>query len=142
MAAETRTADTQMEDGSDPGGVNVLTADFVSSMNDVSGAPSQSAYLRMLDWLSRIPFDEDELNDLRRYFYDGDGGEGDGMRGSDGNINLKHRGDLLAALGSKIADEIADEIRDADPIFDVEGSESLGLSLDSTGANYNDEDVV
>ena len=142
MAAETRTADTQMEDGSDPGGVNVLTADFVSSMNDVSGAPSQSAYLRMLDWLSRIPFDEDELNDLRRYFYDGDGGEGDGMRGSDGNINLKHRGDLLAALGSKIADEIADEIRDADPIFDVEGSESLGLSLDSTGANDNDEDVV
>ena len=131
MAAEANhSSDAQME--YEEGGDNFLTADFVS---DVRGAASQSAYL-MLDWLSRIPFDEDELNDLRRYFYDGDGGEGDGMRGSDGNINLKHRGDLLAALGS----EIADEIRDADPIFEFEGESSVGLFLNPE-ENVDDNDV-
>lgn len=132
MAAEAnQSSDTQME-CEEAGGDNFLTADFVS---DVRGAASQSAYL-MLDWLSRIPFDEDELNDLRRYFYDGDGGEGDGMRGSDGNINLKHRGDLLAALGS----EIADEIRDADPIFEFEGASFVGLFLEPE-ENIDDDDV-
>lgn len=87
---------------------NFLTVDFVSVNNDVNDTPSQNAYLRMLDWLSRIPFDEDELSDLRRYFYDADDG-GDGLRGSDGNINLKHRGDLLAALGSGLAEKIRQE---------------------------------
>jgi CheY-like chemotaxis protein len=84
-----------------------LTPDFVQSMNDVQGIPSQNAYLRLLGWLSRIPFDEDELISLRKYFYDSDGGSED--RGSDGYINLKLRGDLLAALESDVADEIRDE---------------------------------
>ena len=88
-----------------------LTPEFVSSINEVHGTPSQNAYLRMLGWLSKIPFDEDELTTLRKYFYDADGGEGD--RGSDGYINLKLRGDLLAALDSGVADEI----RDALPVF-------------------------
>mmetsp|Transcript_8910 Transcript_8910/g.13110 ORF Transcript_8910/g.13110 Transcript_8910/m.13110 type:complete len:1433 (-) Transcript_8910:115-4413(-) len=116
---------------------NFITSDYVSNMNDVNGAPSQSAYLRMLDWLSRIPFDEDELTDLRRYFYDVDGGEGgDGMRGSDGNINLKHRGDLLAALGS----EIVDVIRDATP--EGEGQDKSCFGLDIEGHNESDEDEL
>lgn len=102
-----------------------LTPDFVSSVNDVQGTPSQNAYLRMLGWLSKIPFDEDELTSLRNYFYDLDGGEGD--RGSDGYINLKVRGDLLAALDS----DVADELRDALPLFGSEFKGSIGLDLDS-----------
>ena len=108
-----------------------------SSLDGVNGVPSQSAYLRMLDWLSRIPFDEDELNDLRKYFFDIDGGDsGDGMRGSDGHINLKHRGDLLAALGS----ELVTEIRDSDPIVDSCSKENLeiGLDLDSVNSNITE----
>ena len=101
-----------------------LTPDFVSSINDVHGIPSQNAYLRMLGWLSKIPFDEDELNALRKYFYDADGGEGD--RGSDGYINLKLRGDLLAALDSGVADEI----REALPVFEGDTKASVGLDLD------------
>lgn len=85
-----------------------LTPDFVSTINDIHGSPSQNAYFRLLGWLSRIPFDEDELSELQKYFYDPDGGEGD--RGSDGYINLKLRGDLLAALDSEIAGEIRDEL--------------------------------
>jgi CheY-like chemotaxis protein len=85
-----------------------LSPDFVSTMNEVHGTPSQNAYLRMLGWLSKIPFDEDELTELRNYFYDSDGVEGD--RGSDGYINLKLRGDLLAALDSGVADEIRDQL--------------------------------
>ena len=115
-----------------------LTADFVSGMNDVNGAPSQNAYLRMLDWLSRIPFDEDELNDLRRYFYDADGGEGsDGLRGSDGNINLKHRGDLLAALGSVLADEV----RHLTPTYESEGP-AIGLDIDYKQISDDDDWTV
>jgi len=63
--------------------------------------------LRLLGWLSRIPFDEDELISLRKYFYDTDHGAED--RGSDGYINLRLRGDLLAALESDVADEMRDE---------------------------------
>lgn len=106
---------------------NFIAVDCVESMRDSNGPPHQSAYIRMLDWLSRIPFDEDELTELRRYFYDVDGDSGDGMRGSDGNINLKHRGDLLAALGS----EIADEIRDANSIVFPAGAADVGLDLSS-----------
>jgi CheY-like chemotaxis protein len=101
-----------------------LTPEFVSSINDVQGIPSQNAYLRMLGWLSKIPFDEDELTTLRKYFYDADGGEGD--RGSDGYINLKLRGDLLAALDSTVADEI----RDALPYIQSDYKGSVGLDLD------------
>jgi len=105
---------------------NFLTPDFVSSMNDIHGTPSQSAYLRLLGWLSQIPFDEDELTALRKYFYDADGGEGD--RGSDGYINLKLRGDLLAALAS----DVTDEIRDALPSFDEANKDGpTGLDLES-----------
>lgn len=93
--------------GSSGSNSQYLTPDFVQGMNDVQGVPSQNAYLRLLGWLSRIPFDEDELISLRRYFYDSDGDAAD--RGSDGYINLKLRGDLLAALESDVADEIRDE---------------------------------
>jgi len=107
-----------------------LTPDFVSSINEVHGTPSQNAYLRMLGWLSRIPFDEDELTSLRKYFYDADGGEGD--RGSDGYINLKLRGDLLAALDSGIADEIRETI----PVFEGPYVGSVGLDLDTTDKGF------
>jgi CheY-like chemotaxis protein len=100
-----------------------LTPDFVQSMNDVQGIPSQNAYLRLLGWLSRIPFDEDELISLRKYFYDSDGGSED--RGSDGYINLKLRGDLLAALES----DVADELRDETPML-VQYVGSVGLDMD------------
>jgi CheY-like chemotaxis protein len=100
-----------------------LTPDFVQSQNDVRGIPSQNPYLRLLGWLSRIPFDEDELISLRKYFYDSDGGSED--RGSDGYINLKLRGDLLAALES----DVADEIRDETPMF-VQYQGSVGIDLD------------
>jgi CheY-like chemotaxis protein len=101
-----------------------LTPHFVSTMNEVHGTPSQNAYLRMLGWLSKIPFDEDELTTLRQYFYDIDGGEGD--RGSDGYINLKLRGDLLAALDSGEADEIRDQVIDFTDGF----KGSVGFDLD------------
>lgn len=120
-----RAAQVQQSETSD----QFLTSDYASSFGDAKGVPSQSAYLRMLEWLSRIPFDEDELNDLRKYFFDADGGDsGDGMRGSDGQINLKHRGDLLAALGSNIVQEI----RDNEPLIDManNGSKRTGLNID------------
>jgi CheY-like chemotaxis protein/Ran GTPase-activating protein (RanGAP) involved in mRNA processing and transport len=90
---------------------------------------SQSAYHRMLDWLGRIPFDEDELSDLRAYFYDVDGG--DNERTSDGNINLRIRGDLLAALGSELVEEIRE-----DPMYLL----SHGEGLSRTGLNISDSD--
>ena len=83
--------------------------DFVSPDQSDNGAPSQNAFMRMLEWLSRIPFDEEELNTLRQYFYDADDGSPDGLRGSDGKINLKYRGDLLAALGSGMMKEMRDD---------------------------------
>ena len=49
-----------------PANDNFLTVDFVSIHNDVNGTPSQNSYLRILDWLSSIPLDEDELSYLRR----------------------------------------------------------------------------
>ena len=101
-----------------------LTPDFVTKINDIHGTPSQNAYLRLLGWLSRIPFDDDELTALQKYFYDADGGEGD--RGSDGYINLKLRGDLLAALDS----EAADEIREDPLVLSSQFSTSVGIDLD------------
>ena len=89
-----------------------LTPDFVSRTNEMHGTPSQNAYLRLLGWLSRIPFDDDELSALQMYFYDQDL-EGD--RGSDGHINLKLRGDLLAALDEKAADEIREDFPALEP---------------------------
>ena len=115
-----------------------LTPDFVQSMNDVEGIPSQNAYLRLLSWLSRIPFDEDELISLRKYFYDSDGLSED--RGSDGYVNLKLRGDLLAALESDVADEIRDE---TDMLVQYDGS--VGFEIDryvnSTEDGSIDEDA-
>ena len=113
---------TRMAGPSD-GYQHFLTPDFVQSMNDVQGIPSQNAYLRLLGWLSRIPFDEDELIALRKYFYDSDGAAED--RGSDGYINLKLRGDLLAALES----DVADEIRDETPML-VQYVGSVGIDID------------
>jgi len=107
-----------------------LTPDFVQSMNDVEGIPSQNAYLRLLSWLSRIPFDEDELISLRKYFYDSDGLSED--RGSDGYVNLKLRGDLLAALES----DVADEIRDETPML-KEYDGSVGFDIDRIGMAQN-----
>jgi CheY-like chemotaxis protein/Ran GTPase-activating protein (RanGAP) involved in mRNA processing and transport len=107
-----------------------LTPDFVQSQNDVRGIPSQNAHLRLLGWLSRIPFDEDELISLRKYFYDSDGGSED--RGSDGYINLKLRGDLLAALES----DVADELRDDTPML-VKYQGSVGIDLDQINGRAN-----
>lgn len=109
-----------------------LTPDFVQSMNDVQGIPSQNAYLRLLGWLSRIPFDEDELISLRKYFYDSDGGSED--RGSDGYINLKLRGDLLAALES----DVADELRDETPML-VQYVGSVGIDIDQLEGSQDTE---
>ena len=102
---------------------NLLTNDVLSGAQDASGAPSQSAYLRMLDWLGRIPFDESELMDLRKYFYDVSGGEGDQKSES----NLKHRGDILAALAS----EVVEEIMESEQIVFFDGDTSIGLDLDN-----------
>jgi len=110
--------------GTDNESRQFLTPDFVSTINEIHGTPSQNAYFRMLGWLSRIPFDDDELTALQKYFYDPDGGEGD--RGSDGYINLKLRGDLLAALDS----EVADEIRDDFPSLSATMMGSVGIDLD------------
>lgn len=101
-----------------------LTRDFVSRTNDVHGTPSQNAYLRLVGWLLQIPFDDDELTALQKYFYESDGGEGD--RGSDGYINLKLRGDLLAALDEKAADEIREEFPRLSPRL----KGSVGIDLD------------
>lgn len=114
---------SRLPGGTDDSYQHFLTPDFVQSMNDVQGIPSQNAYLRLLGWLSRIPFDEDELISLRKYFYDNDGGTED--RGSDGYINLKLRGDLLAALES----DVADELRDETPRF-VQYLGSVGMDID------------
>lgn len=85
-----------------------LSPDYVSKMNAMHGTPSQSAYLRMLGWLSRIPFDDDELATLQKYFYEVEGCDGDG--GTEGPVNLKLRGDLLAALDAKDANDIREDI--------------------------------
>jgi len=98
-----------------------LSPDYVSGANEAQGAPSQNAYLRLLGWLSRIPFDEDELSSLQKYFYDVDAGDGD----KEGYVNLKLRGDLLAALDSDVATEIRDEI----PVFLGCITGSVGLDL-------------
>lgn len=101
-----------------------LSPEFVQGQNDnVRGMPSQNAYLRLLGWLSRIPFDEDELISLRKYFYDFDRGSED--RSSEGYINLKLRGDLLAALESDVADEIRDDVP-----WLVKYVGSVGIDLD------------
>jgi CheY-like chemotaxis protein len=110
-----------------------LSPDFVSTINDIHGSPSQNAYFRLLGWLSRIPFDEDELTSLQKYFYDPDGGEGD--RGSDGHINLKLRGDLLAALDSEVAGEIRDELPSLLP--SLKGSVGLDLEKLCAGTEWN-----
>jgi CheY-like chemotaxis protein len=110
--------------GPDSSDVKFLTPEFVESINEVGGAPSQNSYFRLLGWLGRIPFDDDELTSLQKYFYDTDGGEGD--RGSDGYINLKLRGDLLAALDSEVADEIRDELPTLSPA--LQGS--VGFDMD------------
>lgn len=102
---------------------SILTNDVLSRANDSSGAPSQSAYLRMLDWLGRIPFDESELIDLRKYFYDISGGDGDQKSES----NLKHRGDILAALAS----DVVDEILESEPIVYLVSDESVGLDINT-----------
>lgn len=109
--------------------VRFLTPDYISSINDVHGTPSQNAYFRLLGWLSRIPFDESELTSLQNYFYDTGGGEGD--RGSDGHINLKLRGDLLAALDGEASDEIREEF----PMLGKVPKGSVGIDLDKLYAN-------
>ncbi len=102
--------------------------DFVTPDDSNNGAPSQNAFMRMLEWLSRIPFDEDELNLLRQYFYDADDGSPDGLRGSNGKINLKYRGDLLAALGSGMIQEMKNNEKN---IIFPEGSD-VGLNIDDS----------
>ena len=102
---------------------NFLTNEMISGANDASGAPSQSAYLRMLDWLGRIPFDSDELMDLRKYFYDVGGGEEEKSQN-----NLKHRGDILAAL----AGDVAEKILESDSFTRAYDDTSVGLDLNTS----------
>jgi CheY-like chemotaxis protein len=104
--------------------LNLLTNDIISGANESTGAPSQSAYLRLLDWLGRIPFDSDELMDLRKYFYDVGGGED----GEKSEMNLKHRGDILAAL----AGDVAEKILESDPIVYPYDDSSVGLDLNKS----------
>ncbi|GAX22124.1 hypothetical protein FisN_6Hh373 [Fistulifera solaris] len=118
LAAAGLTAETDYQQS------RFLTPDFVASINDVHGTPSQNAYFRLLGWLGQIPFDEDELTALQKYFFDSDGGEGD--RNSDGYINLKLRGDLLAALDSEVADEFRIEL----PSLASAVKGSIGIDLD------------
>lgn len=113
--------------GGDP---NLLTNDVLSGASDTSGAPSQSAYLRMLDWLGRIPFDESELMDLRKYFYDISGGD-DGQKSES---NLKHRGDILAALAS----DVVEEILESEPVVFFDGDASIGLDLNNLDGGNDD----
>lgn len=108
-----------------------LTPDFVTSINGIHGTPSQNAYFRLLGWLGHIPFDEDELTALQKYFYDSDGGDGD--RGSDGYINLKLRGDLLAALDSNVADEFREEF----PSLASACHHSVGIDLDKLYSQWD-----
>jgi CheY-like chemotaxis protein len=109
---------------------NLLTNEMISGAHEATGAPSQSAYLRMLDWLGRIPFDSDELLDLRKYFYDIGGGEE-----QKSEMNLKHRGDILAALAS----DVVEEILESDPIVYSGDVGSIGLDLDKTGDDVNEQ---
>ena len=113
----------------------VVDSDGMGGEN-MNGPPSQSAYLRMLDWLSRIPFDDDELDNLRRYFYDVEDESPDGLRGSDGRLNLKVRGDLLAALGSTLEKEMRENEQNV--VF-PEGP-SVGMFFSSGDANDGDSD--
>ncbi|KAL7480991.1 hypothetical protein ACHAW6_006671 [Cyclotella cf. meneghiniana] len=106
---------------------NLLTNDMISGANDATGAPSQSAYLRMLDWLGRIPFDSDELMDLRKYFYDIGGGDE-----QKSEMNLKHRGDILAALAS----DVVEEILESDPIVYSNDDASVGLDLSKSEGDF------
>lgn len=95
--------------------------------NDTTAFPPQSAYVRMLDWLTRIPFDEEELDTLRKYFYDIEDESPDGLRGSDGRLNLKFRGDLLAALGS----HLEQQLRENEKNLKFPKGPSVGMALDS-----------
>jgi CheY-like chemotaxis protein len=97
------------------------TNDVLSNADNALDAPSQSAYLRMLDWLGRIPFDESELMDLRKYFYDVSGSESEEKSQS----NLKHRGDILAALAS----DVVEEILESEPLVYFNSNASVGLDL-------------
>ena len=103
------------------GDPNHSTNEVLSNVDNATGAPSQSAYLRMLDWLGRIPFDESELMDLRKYFYDVSGSESEQKSQS----NLKHRGDILAALAS----DVVEEILESEPLIYPISNESVGLDL-------------
>ncbi len=109
--------------------------DFVTPDSSKNNAPSQNSFMRMLEWLNRIPFDEEELRSLRRYFYDADDGSPDGLRGSDGGINLKYRGDLLAALGSGGIKEMNDdEIQ-----VEFQSCPSVGLNIDESEESLIEE---
>jgi len=112
---------------------NQLTDDVLLGVNDAAGAPSQSAYLRMLDWLGRIPFDSDELMDLRKYFYD----VGVGDEGHKSENHLKHRGDILAAL----AGDVAEKILESDPFVGRYSDDSVGLDLNKSieGSSKSEE---
>ena len=113
-------------------------SDFVS-LDSANITPQQSPYLRMLDWLSRIPFDEDELDNLRRYFYDIEDESPDGLRGSDGRLNLKVRGDLLAALGSNLEKEMREIEQNV--VFPQGPSLGLAIGRDDYNSDSDGEDL-
>ena len=67
--------------------------------------------------------------DLRKYFYDISGGDGDQKSES----NLKHRGDILAALAS----DVVEEILESEPIVQY-ADNSVGLDLSKLDARDGD----
>merc|ERR1712238_482475 len=67
--------------------------------------------------------------DLRKYFYDISGGDGDQKSES----NLKHRGDILAALAS----DVVEEILESEPIISFDGDGSVGLDLDKVDGDVS-----
>jgi len=125
---------TDLFQSAEPNYNDYQSLDFIAADECNNGAPSQNTFMRMLEWLNRIPFDEEELNSLRQYFYDADDGSPDGLRGSDGKINLKYRGDLLAALGSDAMKQIG---KDEKKMVFPDGP-AVGLSLDESNQSLNE----
>ena len=101
------------------------------------GSANEFNFSCLLEWLPNIPFDEDELLELQNYFLETEGAENsDSAAAADMNVVLKHRGDLLANLSSKAAEEI----RDHNPLEEENGCKpsQIGLPLDSDYESEND----
>ena len=112
---------------------------FLNNDATTSNVNDNTSFLCLLDWLPRIPFDEDELLDLQNYFLEADGGENsESAVANDMSVVLKHRGDLLANLSTKAAEEI----RDINPFEEINlpNDVRIGMSIDSDISINIDDD--